>query len=462
MAKYRCGICGFIYDEEKEGAPFSGLQECPVCHQPASAFQLYEDVSETGQERRTERRLDYAKEYYRMDENCRYMEEIHQMAVSGRSVSAAMGTQLPMPSWDDILILGAQLDPMPLDEDAPVETRTVIGPRAKKPMILENPVYVSHMSFGALSREAKISLAKGSAMAHSAMCSGEGGILPEEMKAADKYIFEYVANMYSVSPEILRSVDAIEIKIGQGTKPGMGGHLPGEKVTPEIARIRNKPVGQDIIAPSRFPGIRTREDMKALVSQLRMASEGRPIGIKIAAGRIERDLAFCVYAEPDFITIDGRGGATGSSPRFLRDASSVPTIYALHRARKYLDSVDSDISLVITGGLRVSADAAKAIAMGADAVAMASAPLMAMACQQYRICGTGMCPVGAATQDEELRERLKMDTAAARVGNFLNVTLEELKMFARITGHERLHDLGVEDLCTINREISEHTDIAHA
>ena len=140
MAKYRCGICGFIYDEEKEGAPFSGLQECPVCHQPASAFQLYEDVSETGQERRTERRLDYAKEYYRMDENCRYMEEIHQMAVSGRSVSAAMGTQLPMPSWDDILILGAQLDPMPLDEDAPVETRTVIGPRAKKPMILENPV----------------------------------------------------------------------------------------------------------------------------------------------------------------------------------------------------------------------------------------------------------------------------------------------------------------------------------
>ncbi len=462
MARYRCNVCGYIYDEEQEGGKFADLSECPVCHQPASAFTLYEEVDSREKEKKPEHKLDYTREYYRTDDSCRYMEEIHQMAVSGKSVSAAMGTRLPMPSWDDILILGAQLDPMPLEEHAPVETRTVIGPDAKKPLVLENPVYVSHMSFGALSREAKISLAKGSAMAKSAMCSGEGGILPEEMAAADKYIFEYVGNRYSVTPENLRNADAIEIKIGQGTKPGMGGHLPGEKVTPEIARVRNKPVGEDIIAPSRFPDIDTKEDMRELVAQLRMASDGRPIGIKIAAGRIERDLEFCVYAEPDFITIDGRGGATGSSPLLLRDASSVPTVYALYRARKYLDSIGSRISLIITGGLRVSSDAAKAIAMGADAVAMASAPLMAMACQQYRICGTGMCPVGAATQDPDLRERLKIDTAAARVGNFLNVTLEELKMFARITGHERLHDLSVEDLCTVSREISEFTNIVHA
>ena len=288
------------------------------------------------------------------------------------------------------------------------------------------------------------------------------GILPEEMQAADKYIFEYVGNLYSVTPENLRNADAIEIKIGQGTKPGMGGHLPGEKVTAEISRIRNKPMGKDVIALSRFPGIETKEDMKALVSQLRMASEGRPIGIKIAAGHIERDLAFCAYAEPDFITIDGRGGATGSSPMLLRDSASVPTIYALHRARKYLDSIGSDISLIITGGLRVSSDFAKAIAMGADAIAVASAPLIAMACQQYRICGTGMCPMGIATQDEELRRRLNQDAAAARVANFLNVSLEELKMFARITGHADLHDLSVEDLCTVSREISEFTDIPHA
>ena len=462
MAKYRCSVCGYIYDEEHEGAPFSELKECPVCHQPADKFTVYKEDHGTEMPQKKELKLDYPKEFVRHDDSSRYMKEIHEMAVTGKSISASMSTELPMPSWDDILILGAQLDPMPLDEDAPVRTTTVIGKHAEKPLILENPVYVSHMSFGALSREAKISLARGSAMARSAMCSGEGGILPEEMQAADKYIFEYVGNLYSVTPENLRNADAIEIKIGQGTKPGMGGHLPGEKVTREISEVRNKPMGKDVIAPSRFPGINTKDDLKNLITQLRYASEGRPIGVKIAAGRIERDLAFCVYAEPDFITIDGRGGATGSSPKLLRDSASVPTIYALHRARKYLDSIGSDISLIITGGLRVSSDFAKAIAMGADAVAVASAALIAMACQQYKICGTGMCPMGIATQDEDLRERLHEDAAAARVANFLNVSLEELKMFARITGHENLHDLSIDDLCTISREISEYTDIPHA
>ena len=141
-----------------------------------------------------------------------------------------------------------------------------------------------------------------------------------------------------------------------------------------------------------------------------------------------------MYAGPDFITIDGRGGATGASPKLIRDSASVPTIYALYRARKYLDEVGADMELVITGGLRVSSDFAKALAMGADAVAIASAALIAAACQQYRICGTGMCPVGVATQDEALRRRLPMDAAAQRVANFLNVSLEEIKTFARITG----------------------------
>ena len=304
--------------------------------------------------------------------------------------------------------------------------------------------------------------ARGSALAKTAMCSGEGGILPEEQEASYRYIFEYVPNQYSVTDENLRKADAVEIKIGQGTKPGMGGHLPGSKVTPEIARVRNKPLGEDVISPSRFPDINTKEDLKNLVEELRRRSDGRPIGIKIAAGKIERDLEYCVFAQPDFITIDGRGGATGASPRLVRDSTSVPTVYALYRARKYLDSVRSDISLVITGGLRVSSDFAKAIAMGADAVAIASAALIAAACQQYRICGSGMCPVGIATQDPKLRSRLKVDAAAQRVANFLHVSLEELKTFARITGHSDLHDLSVEDLCTVSREISEFTNIPHA
>lgn len=473
MKRFVCTVCGYVH--EGENPP----EECPVCHQPSAKFREEAGTGTLGEKKQPEKKpvqtaeqekqekvcdvnLDYDPQFYRVDESNRYMEEIHQMAVSGRSVSSSMATQMKMPGWDDILILGAQLNPPPLDEDAPVTTMTIIGKHAKRPMILENPVYISHMSFGAMSREIKVALAKGSALARTAMCSGEGGILPEEKKAAYKYIFEYVPNKYSVTDENLRSSDAIEIKIGQGTKPGMGGHLPGEKVTAEIAELRGKKQGEDVQSPSKFPELNTKEDLKEMVDMLRNRSDGRPIGIKISAGRIERDLEYCVYAEPDFITIDGRGGATGSSPFFLREATSVPTIYALHRARKYLDSVRSDISLVITGGLRVSADFAKALAMGADAVAVASAGLIAAACQQYRICGSGSCPVGIATQDPKLRERMKVEASAQRVANYLNVSLAELKTFARITGHASVHDLSVEDLVTVSREISEYTDIRHA
>ncbi len=464
MAVYKCSICGYIFDEEKEGKAFSELKECPVCHQMKKYFDKVEqeENKEEAPAEAKEQSLEYPADFVRKDDSIRYMKEIHQMAVSGASIIGAMGTQMKMPGWDDILILGNQLNPMPLEEHAEIDTTTVIGPHAKKPMVIENPVYISHMSFGALSKETKIALAKGSALAGTAMCSGEGGILPEEKEAAAKYIFEYVPNRYSVTPENLKNSDAIEIKIGQGTKPGMGGHLPGGKVTPEIAKIRNKPVGKDIISPSYFRDVTNKEELKELVAQLRMASEGRPIGIKIAAGHIEQDMEYCVYAEPDFITIDGRGGATGASPQIIRDATSIPTVYALYRARKYLDSINSDISLVITGGLRVSSDFAKALAMGADAVAIASAGLIAAACQQYRICGTGMCPVGVATQDPELRARFKVDAAAKRVANFLNASLAELKTFARITGHEKLSGLSVKDLCTIDREISDYTNIPHA
>ena len=467
MAVYKCIICGYEFDEEKEGKSFAEIEKCPLCKVDKSNMILQDGEKAPAAEAAAEAEpedagLAYDQKFTREDPSCRYMKEIHEMAVSGESIHAAMGTQMPMPGWDDILILGAQLNPPPLNDGDFVNTWTTIGKKAKKPMMLEGPVYVSHMSFGALSEEIKVALAKGSAMAKTAMCSGEGGILPAEMAAAHKYIFEYIPNKYSVTDENLRNADAIEIKIGQGTKPGMGGHLPGEKVTAQIAEIRGKKQGEDVQSPSKFPEINSKEDLKAMVDMLRERSDGRPIGIKIAAGRIEKDLEFCVFAEPDFITIDGRGGATGSSPFFLREATSVPTIYALYRARKYLDSVGSDIDLVITGGLRVSSDFAKAIAMGAEAVAVASAPLIAAACQQYRICGTGGCPVGIATQDPELRKRLKVDAAAQRVANYFNVTFEELKTFARITGHDDIHDLTVDDLVTINREISEFTNIPHA
>ena len=461
MAIYKCRICGAIYDEEKEGKPLSALDGCPVCKMPVSNLVPVSPAAEPAPPKAWTGKLDYDAATARQDSSARYMAEIHEMAVTGKSIGGAMSTKMPMPNWDDVLLLGAQLNPAPLNDGDPVDTTTVIGKHAKKPMVLENPVYISHMSFGALSKEVKVALAKGSAMAKTAMCSGEGGILPEEKQAAYKYIFEYIPNKYSVTDENLRSSDAIEIKIGQGTKPGMGGHLPGEKVTAEIAAIRGKKQGEDIQSPSKFPELNSKEDLRDMVDMLRRRSEGRPIGIKIAAGNIERDLEYCVFAQPDFITIDGRGGATGSSPLMLREATTVPTIYALSRARKYLDSVGSDISLVITGGLRVSADFAKALAMGADAIAIASAGLIAAACQQYRICGSGNCPVGVATQNPELRARLKVDAAAQRVANFLNVSLEELKTFARVTGNTSVHGLSVDNLVTTDRDIAEYTGIRH-
>lgn len=445
MARYKCSVCGFVYDDEKEGRKLTELEACPACRQPKDAFRELEEEAE-----------EKAGCAYR------YMETIQQMAASGRPVIEAMGTQMPVPGFDDILILGAQLNPLPLDAGEEVSIKTVIGKKAERPMVLEGPVYVSHMSFGALSKEAKTALSKGSAMARTAMCSGEGGILPEEKDAAYKYIFEYVPNRYSVTPKNLREADAIEIKIGQGTKPGMGGHLPGDKVTPEIAKVRNKPLGKDVISPSRFEDITTKEELKELVEQLRISSEGRPIGIKIAAGRIEKDLEYCVYAEPDFITIDGRGGATGASPRVIRDATSVPAVYALHRAKKYLDAAGADIDLVMTGGFRVSSDAVKAIAMGATAIAVASAAMVAAGCQQFRDCGSGRCPAGIATQDEVLRARFDEQAASIRVGNYFMAMFEEIRTFARITGHRDIHDLTVEDLCTTSRDIADYTDIPHA
>jgi glutamate synthase domain-containing protein 2 len=391
-----------------------------------------------------------------------HMADIHAMAAAGQSIVEAMRTRKKAISWDDLLIKGAQLARIPKNEDEPIRTETVIGAGARHPLVINTPMFVSHMSFGALSREIKIALAKGSAAVGTAICSGEGGILEDELQAAHKFIFEYVPNQYSVTEENLQRVDAIEIKIGQAAKPGMGGHLPAGKVTAEIAAVRGRPEGQDIISPASFHDIRTRDDLKRKVDWLRDKSGGKPIGIKVAAGNIEGDLEFAAFAQPDFITIDGRGGATGAALKLVKDATSIPTIFALCRAREYLNEHKLDsISLVITGGLRVSSDFAKALALGADAVAIGTAALMAAGCQQYRICNTGRCPVGVTSQDPELRSRLKIGQSAKRLENFLRLSTEELKAFARLTGRDDVHQLALTDICTGNSEISSHTAIEH-
>ena len=471
MAKYRCKVCEFIVDEEKTDSLWMDLPDswgCPVCGSPQKLFEKVEQLPAPA----TDSAVDEAAVpessgpdaalLRSSDEIETYMADIHQMAETGQSIVEPMRTRKPTFSWDDLLIKGAQLAKLPLNPDEKVVTETVIGPGAKKPMVIQTPVYITHMSFGALSPEAKTALAKGSAAVKTAMCSGEGGILSSSIESAYKYIFEYVPNRYSVSEENLKRVDAIEIKFGQSAKPGMGGHLPGEKVTREIAEIRGFTPGESITSPARFDDIRNRDELKQKIDWLRAVSEGRPIGVKFAAGNIEADLETALYAKPDFVTLDGRAGATGAAPKYVKAATSVPTIFALHRARKFLDENSAkDVSLVITGGIRVSADIAKALAMGADAVAIGTAALMAIGCQQYKICNTGNCPMGIATQDEKLRANLNVDKSARRLENFLTVTTRELIDFARLTGNNSIHGVAVADLCTVNSEISQYTWVEH-
>jgi methylamine---glutamate N-methyltransferase subunit C len=450
MAKYKCIICGYIYDEAVEKVKFDDLPadwKCPMC---GTGKENFEKIADEPAEEKV------------MPEPANVVEEIHQMAETGETIISAMGTRKSIVSWDDILLLGCQLNPAPLLASDDVSLKTVIGHHAKKPLEIEMPVYVTHMSFGALSQEAKTALAMGSKMAKTAICSGEGGILPVERANAYKYIFEIIPNMYSVTDDNLKEADAIEIKIGQGTKPGMGGHLPAAKVTSEIAKIRGKKMGEDIISPSKFSNINSKEDLKAFVDDLRRRSAGLPIGIKIAAGHIEDDLAYVCFAEPDFITIDGRGGATGASPKGIKDATSVPTIYALARATKYLKDHHQDIDLVITGGLRLPADFAKALAMGATAIAIGTAAMIGIGCKQYRLCHVGKCPLGIATQDPELRKNFNIEVSSQKLANYFKVVENDLKTIARITNHSDIHDLSNNDIITTNKEISDYTNIKHA
>lgn len=457
---YKCDVCDTIHEGPGNWKKSIDEWKCPVCESGKSYFKPVSDGIKISDSITQSKDIDIQPSKKSKIEV--YIDDIKKIAENGESIIEPMRTKKPTISWDDILIKGAQLAKIPLNENDFVNTKTLIGPKAKKPLEIEIPIYITHMSFGALSKEIKIALAKGSSKVKTAMCSGEGGILTESLENSYKYIFEYVPNQYSVTDENLKLVDAIEIKIGQSTKPGMGGHLPGGKVTNEIATIRGFSEGVDIISPSHFQDITTKEELKSKVKWLREKSDGKPIGIKIAAGNIEDDLEIAIYAGPDFITIDGRPGATGASNKFVKDSTSIPTISALYRARQYMDEHGiKDISLIITGGLRISSDFAKAIALGADAVAIGTSALIACGCEQHRICNTGKCPKGITTQDENRRKRVNIDESAKKLENFLKITNKELIEFARLTGNNDIHNISIKDLCTTNSEISNHTNIKH-
>jgi methylamine---glutamate N-methyltransferase subunit C len=386
---------------------------------------------------------------------------VQKLAESGKSENSAMSTLKKFPGLDTIVFKGAQLHKMPLNEDVEVNTKTVIGKTARQPLELSMPFYVSHMSFGALSKEAKVALAAGSAQVGTAMCSGEGGLLPESRKAARKYIYELGTASFSHKDEAIRQADAVEIKVGQGVKPGVGGHLPAHKVSEEIAKTRGLKPGEDSVSPGRLAGVNNLEDLKKMVSHIKTITDGKPVGIKLATGHVEDDLAFALEAQPDFITFDCCGGATGSSPGFLKDNVGIPPIFVIRRARQYLDKVNSKVTLCVTGGFRDSSDIAKALALGADAVALATASLISIGCIQARVCHTGTCPVGITTQNEQLRKLVVHAKAVKGFVNFYTATNNELKVFARSNGVDDVHKLQLSDLVTDSKTVADFCDIEH-
>ncbi len=399
-----------------------------------------------------------------------YTGYIRELARNGLSnlghhgFSASMGVDRnTLPQWKDIQFLPAQLATRPLlDEDA-VNTQAVIGPGAKKPLVLEKPIFVSDMSFGALSREAKIALSKGAEMAGTGICSGEGGMLPAEQENNSRYFYELASAQFGFSWDKLDKVQAFHFKGGQGAKTGTGGHLPGSKVSAEIAEVRGLKEGETAISPATFPNFHGVEDFRRFADEVRERTGGIPVGFKLAASHIEADLQFALAVGVDYIILDGRGGGTGSAPTVLRDNINVPTIPALARARKFLDQAGArEVSLVITGGLRIAEDFAKALMLGADAIAVSNSAIQAIGCLGMRACGSNNCPVGIATQKESLRSRLIIDQSAKQLHNYFEATNDLIKVIARSCGYSHINQFNHNDLSTFNRDMHELTGIAYA
>lgn len=395
---------------------------------------------------------------------------IHALAKDGLSKlghhgeMGAMGVpRKDLPHWDDIQILPAQMARKPLLDDQPVVTSVTIGPRAAKPLQLDIPLFVSDMSFGALSQEAKIALSRGAQMAGTGICSGEGGMLAEEQAENSRYFYELASARFGWRPELVENVQAFHFKGGQGAKTGTGGHLPGDKVQGKIAEVRGLEPGQSAISPATFPDLHTPADFRKIADEVRERSGGIPIGFKLSANHIEDDIDFALEASADYIILDGRGGGTGAAPLIFRDHISVPTIPALARARAHLDAkTGREVTLVITGGLRVAEDFSKAIALGADAVAVSNSAMQAVGCIAARMCNSNNCPVGIATQKPELRALLDMQVGAQKLARYFGASVELMQVLARACGHYSLSDFTQRDITTWKKEMADLSGVRFA
>src|SRR5262245_39503288 len=378
-------------------------------------------------------------------------------------------------TFDDLTFVPGTLTRIPLEGyREKCSTKTVLGSRfASKPLELDIPLMVTGMSYGALSRNAKAALSRGARMAGTSTTTGDGGMLDVERAESKVMIYEVLPSRYGIDVGHLRRADAIELTIGQGAKPGTGGLLLGAKVSDEIARIRDLPPGVDQRSPCRHPDFLGPDDMVIKIEELREATDWRvPIFVKMGASRVFDDVRLAAKAGADVVVVDGMEGGTGASPELLQEHTGIPTLAAVCEARAALEDVKAygEVQLIIAGGIRHGSDAAKAIALGADAVYVGTAALIALNCNKpvhlddYRAlgtepgychhCHTGRCPVGITTQDPELTARLEVEAASARVANFFHALSTEIQVLARACGKRDVHDLEPEDLRALTMEAS--------
>ena len=404
------------------------------------------------------------------------LEDIHAKADLGRYRIRGFSTFQKVTHFDDLTFLSTGLTRFPLEGyKERCNTRTVIGAlRAENPLVLETPIYISGMSYGALSANAKTALGKGAAMVGTASCTGDGGMLQSERDASDKLIYQVLPSRYGFNPHHLVQAQAVEIVVGQGAKPGTGGMLMGVKVLDDIADMRDLPRGIDQRSPARHPDWLGPDDLAVKIEQLREATDWRvPIHVKLGACRVDDDVKLAAKAGADAVVIDSMVAGTGASAEVLIDHSGIPTVPAIVMAREALRELGlyGKVSLIASGGIRNGADVAKALALGADAVAIGIGALVALNCNreipesdfineigvpagQCRHCHTGKCPVGITTQDPELTKRLDPDEAAERVANYINSMTMEMALLTRSLGKGDVHSLEPEDLAALTIEAS--------
>lgn len=439
-----CGICVKQCANEchffgKEGKKvLSDSNECVACHRcvdlcPTGALRIEKYVCD-----------------YRENSNWtpQYQQEICRQANTGSTLLSAMGNPKPYPIyWDHILLNASQVTNPSIDPlREPMEIRTILGRKPEKlevekkgksiskmppQVMIETPIMFSAMSFGSISLNAQKSLAMAAEKLGTLFNTGEGGLHPELEKYSDCAVVQVASGRFGVYKEYLQNSKFIEIKIGQGAKPGIGGHLPGEKVNVEVSNARMIPEGSDAISPAPHHDIYSIEDLRQLIWSLKQATKGaKPVAVKIAAvHNVAAIVSGCARAGADIIVIDGFRGGTGAAPTRIRDNVGIPVELALAAADQRLreEGIRSSVSIVASGSFRCSSDIVKAIALGADACYVASAALIAMGCHMCQTCNTGKCNWGIATQRPDLTERLVPETAHQRVVNLINAWNHEIK-----------------------------------